>query len=361
MNTIIVTIAKNKFPTIKVPPGTSIIWKNSDATSHSAETLKKAKDYFNAGAIRPGQSSLPIEFNSIGEYPYLCRYHHGMTGKVVVHNGPIEIGAPGHGHGHHFKHLHGFVTNGNDTDSLYLTHTPILADTRHHFQIVLRARIVAQDVAKIYKNLRESPFGDGRVDVYHSHVSLLDIRDGKITTLPKASLAYFPNGSYSLIPGIDEKEFELEIMEVLHFHTFDKDMDYPASLEYLMYGSDTEVFIDHFMNSAPSFHSVAKLKTIPKFWKGTGTQRLTIPSKKMVSSSPITLDRVAFVDNAFSLAWLPPPGFLRPEPQDPLKARDGSSTEYECVSSEGIKGTLEVGAHIHFDYKLLNYGVLIVD
>jgi len=66
------------------------------------------------------------------------------------------------------------------------------------------------------------------------------------------------------------------------------------------------------------------------------------------------------VDNAYQLIWLPPAGVYRPTPADPLIRRDKSSPRYQVVVEGGAEGEIEISDFIHFDFKLLNYGVLIL-
>ena len=360
MTTVVLNIENGSFPSVKIPPGTSIAWQNRDRVPHSAETLRGADFYFNAGALLPGRTSSAIEFPNAGEFPYLCRFHHGMTGAVRVAPGPIEVDPPSGGHNHHLKHFHGFVTGGRSASRLFMSHTPILADPRHHFQILLRGSLIEQNAIDAYDALRNSAYGDGKVQVFHDHLSLPDIGNGTITELPSASLVYYPSGSRGAdVPGLEDTSVRVRIDEVLYFHTFDKDAPYPEGLEYIVYGDSQDVFIDHAIDRAPGFHSVAKLASAPAFWAGSGIQRVLLPGKKIRDLPPLVLERGALVDNAFHLFWLPPAGLLRPTPQDPLIQRNGSAPIYEVVLQDRSTASIEISRFLHFDFKLLNYGVLI--
>jgi hypothetical protein len=289
--------------------------------------------------------------------------------------GVVEVIAPGavagtgieHGHGGHGEHLlhyHGFVTGGRSAQRLFMTHTPVLADGRHHFQVILQASLPEAAHADAYEKLRNS-YGDGKVQIFHDHLSLPDIGSGQITTLPQSSFEYYPTDPEGVldgkeVPGLEEN-IPVRIDKVIHFHRFETEADYPEGLTYIVYGDADDVFIDHFINRAPSFHSVAKLKTRPDFFKEDsfgGVVKLSIPSKGIRDVSPKVLRRVAFVDNSFHLFWLPPPG-VYPLPQDPLRRRDGSAPNYEVIIDGGGNGQIEIGRFLHFDVRLLNYGVLI--
>lgn len=363
MTALVVDIQNNKFPKVKIPVGTSIIWRNLDPVVHSAETKSDSSQYFNAGPMLPGRSSTPIEFNEIATIHYVCRYHHGMASSIeVVSSGPIEVNSSTPGHGHNFKHYHGFVTGGRSANKLYMTHTPILADPRHHFQILLQGSLINTDDIKAYNELRASEYGNGRVDIFHDHLSLPDIGNGQITELPNASLTYRPSSGSALVPGTKEDEVRVKINKVILFHQFELDKPYPDGLEYYLYGDQDDVFIDHVIDRAPGFHSVAKLKESPDFWKSCKSDliKIRIPSKYIRELPPQIIERAAMVDNSFQLFWLPPSGIYRPEPQDPLMPRDGTAAKYNVVLEDGTQGVIEISDFVHFDFKLLNYGVLIL-
>jgi len=360
--TVLINIRNNQFDPLTIKKGTLVVWRNLDPHAHSAETLRNSSYYFNAGALLPGESSSPVLFEKAGRFEYLCRFHAHMTGVVTVTARADEEDSdaqPEHGdHVLHLQHLHGFVTGGRSAQRLFMTHTAVLADERHHFQVILQASLPQRNHAAAYEKLRTSAYGDGRVQIFHEHLSLPDIASGQVTTLPESAFEFYPDGTNGeAVPGLEEN-IPVRIDKVLHFHRFETDADYPDGLTYLVYGDKDDVFIDHFINRAPSFHSVAKLKQRPSFFPGSGVVEFSIPSKKIRDVSPKLLQRVGFVDNAFHVFWLLPPGTLPPALQDPLIPRDGSAPKYD-VRVNGRRGQIEIGRFLHFDVRLLNYGVLI--
>ncbi|MCH9809526.1 MAG: hypothetical protein K0U74_17535 [Alphaproteobacteria bacterium] len=364
MAVVTIHIQHHGLPTLKVPKGTSVEWKNLDPVPHAVETARDASYYFNAGALLPGDVSSPILFEELGSVDYYCRYHPHMKGTVtVVESGNVEVGPPGSGTGHHAKHYHGFVTGGGTPDRLYMSHTPIIADPRHHFQIVLLGCLVEDSDRQAYLDLRNSDYGQKRVDTFHDHLALEDIGNGTVKELPHCSLTYEVDGRNRLVPGTQADSVKIRIEKVLHFHVFEPDIPFPDGLEYIIYGDDADVFIDHKINRAPGFHSVARLKSAPDFWSpgGPSTGGFKVPSKKIRDVSPVVIRRAAIVDNAFHLVWMPPPGVLRPSPQDPLIKRDGAPAKHAVVLDDGRTSEIEIEAEgfLHFDVRLLNYGVFI--
>jgi hypothetical protein len=386
--TLILNIRNNSFPMATVRPGTYVVWRNLDPYPHSAETENSADFYFNAGPLLPGEASPPVLFSSQGDFPYRCRYHAGMSSMVHVREdappgGIATSSNSGHSGGHAghgtFNHLHGFVTGGGTGRRFFMSHTPVLADPRHSYQVILQGSLTTPEHVQAYEAIRNSAYGDRRVQIFHGHTSLPDIRDGKTTELPKSSFTYYPDLAHPDdgvdIPGLEEN-IPVSIDKVLHFHTFDVDDDSgDGSLRYLIYGDTNDVFIDHFMNRAPSFHSVAKLASAPPFWaksQASGVVEVSIPTKRIEHLPAKLMQRIAFVDNSFHVFWLPPSGLYTPAPLDPLFPRKafnrrqpsefiGGPFRHEVVLTDGTRSHIEVARSLHFDTRLLNHGVFLPD
>ncbi|WP_322026768.1 hypothetical protein [Burkholderia sp. BCC1977] len=367
--TIIADISGSAFPSLEVPIGAYIVWRNLDPVPHTVETDPDASFYFNVGPLATGEVSSPVWFGQRGIFNYQCRFHAGMTGAVAVgvpapppadsRKGDMP-GMPVHGG---LQHFHGFVTGGRSGARLYMTHTPVIADERHRFQVILRSHFVNPAHAAIYEKLRESTFGAGQVQILHDHLSLPDIGTGKTADMPLCQVEYYPldHPEGIPVPGL-EANVPVRIDEVLHFHQIDPDADYPEGLQYLVYGDADDVFIDSNLVGAPSFHSVAKLKTIPAFWTGqhfNGTVLISIPEKRIIDVSPKFMRKVAFVDNAYHLVWLPPSGAYKQPPPDPLIHRDQSPPRYHVIVENGDSAEIEISDFIHFDVALLNNRVVI--
>lgn len=361
---VIAEIEYSTFPVVSVPKGTSVVWRNKDPVVHSAEMYPQAEPYFNAGALHPGEDSSPVYFGTPGTYDYVCRYHHGMRGQITVTEDGEPCVTPGHS-GHddsgHMTHYHGFVTGGQSAACLFMSHTPVMADDRHRFQVILQGSLVEPEHVRAYEEARSGPFGRARWQVFHAQQDMEKIGLGEVPLLPNSAITYSPDGVQEVdVPGLPTFETPVRIDRVLHFHRFESEDKYPSDgLEYILYGDSEEVFMDHHITRAPNFHSVAKLSQPPSFWKGEGTMNVILPSKRIQDVSPKRLPRVAFLDNAFHLAWLPPAGLTRPA--DPLIRRDGSPPLYQVRLEDGSLGEIEIGAFLHFDVRLLNGGVFLPD
>ena len=249
-----------------------------------------------------------------------------------------------------------------------MTHTPVLADTRHNYQVILRGHFADPAHAAIYEKLRRGPHGNQVVQIFHDHMEMPKIGSGEIKLLPHASVSYWPKGTKTTI-GPTQKDIKkladvpVVIDEVLHFHQFHTDAPYPSRLTYVLYGDEQDSFIDHFIDRAPSFHSVARLAGAPKGWVPGEVRTITVPGRAILDVEPPEMMRRAMVDNSFNVFWLLPPGFLTRQAQDPLIVRgtDAHGVHLHDVEFEdGTPSTIEISDFVHFDLRLLNYGVLIV-
>jgi len=64
--------------TVKV--GTTVTWNNQDDDPH---TVDSTQGKFKSPTLNKG-NSFKFRFTEAGEYPFFCRFHPKMTGKVVV-------------------------------------------------------------------------------------------------------------------------------------------------------------------------------------------------------------------------------------------------------------------------------------
>jgi len=73
-------------PTIlRVRPGEMVTWVNKDAVPHTVLGANGAWGRYDA--VRRNGGRVAFRFASSGVYPYVCTYHPGMIGAVVVGNG----------------------------------------------------------------------------------------------------------------------------------------------------------------------------------------------------------------------------------------------------------------------------------
>jgi len=66
--------------TLVIKAGDSVVFENRDVMEHTA-TAKD--DSWDTGNLRKGKSAV-ITFETKGEFPYICRWHGGMRGKIRV-------------------------------------------------------------------------------------------------------------------------------------------------------------------------------------------------------------------------------------------------------------------------------------
>lgn len=64
--------------TIKIPAGATVRWTNNDSVAHNVTSKS-----FDSGNLDGGRS-FSYTFTKAGSYDYVCTYHPGMSGTVVV-------------------------------------------------------------------------------------------------------------------------------------------------------------------------------------------------------------------------------------------------------------------------------------
>ena len=67
--------------TVTVSAGAEVTWANADATNHNVKFDDASQEGIDN--IREGEDA-SVKFTKAGSYGYVCTYHPGMKGKVVV-------------------------------------------------------------------------------------------------------------------------------------------------------------------------------------------------------------------------------------------------------------------------------------
>ena len=67
---------------LTIATGTTVIWRNSDVTAHTATS--DSAGVFNTGNIGANGGSASATFNTAGTVTYHCAIHPGMVGTIVV-------------------------------------------------------------------------------------------------------------------------------------------------------------------------------------------------------------------------------------------------------------------------------------
>ena len=80
----VVRIASFSFEptTLNVTPGTVVKWTNEDSAPHTA-TTRDGNGSFDTGRLNEGESG-EVTFDEPGTFEYICTYHPGMQGRIVV-------------------------------------------------------------------------------------------------------------------------------------------------------------------------------------------------------------------------------------------------------------------------------------
>jgi plastocyanin len=80
-----VVISDYKFypPKLTVPVGTTVKWVNHDIAPHTATHRSFAAEAFDTGSLGHNET-FSHTFKTTGTYDYLCVFHQGMMGTIIV-------------------------------------------------------------------------------------------------------------------------------------------------------------------------------------------------------------------------------------------------------------------------------------
>ena len=65
---------------VRVPVGAKVTWKNDDDAPHIATATDGS---WSTPNLLKGQTAM-LTFDKAGDYLYVCAYHPGMTGRLLV-------------------------------------------------------------------------------------------------------------------------------------------------------------------------------------------------------------------------------------------------------------------------------------
>jgi plastocyanin len=65
---------------LTVTAGTTVVWQNQDAITHTVTSNTGVFDSGNMGK----NDKFSYTFSTVGTYPYHCKIHSGMTGTIIV-------------------------------------------------------------------------------------------------------------------------------------------------------------------------------------------------------------------------------------------------------------------------------------
>lgn len=160
----------------------------------------------------------------------------------------------------------------------YLSHLPMFAndagpefDSPHRFQVILEATFTEGDrnLTEVYfKDRMENP----EVKMYTLNPAsfVLSQVDPNGTALKKFRgngliRGHLERGGKSFIGDFQKPPkggaFDVNVVNVVHFHEFDPNAVKPSKLEYLLFGKGSELFLAHLITKPNDFDQIISIKT----------------------------------------------------------------------------------------------------
>jgi hypothetical protein len=166
------------------------------------------------------------------------------------------------------------------TKAAFLSHLPMFVekspgpefDSPHRFQVIMEVTFTNRD-----RDLTDLYFKDrlknASVKMYtlNPQLFVLSHLDPKGTALKKfrgSALirGHLERGGKSFIGDFEkpseEGAFDVNVVNVVHFHEFDPKATKPATLEYLLFGKSSELFLAHLITKPNDFDQIISIKTM---------------------------------------------------------------------------------------------------
>lgn len=199
-----------------------------------------------------------------------------------MHKGPIP--------GETKPDRHAFVMTGKGV--LFLSHLTMLHHEGHMYELVLRASLPAEAMAKYVADSQERP-----AETYF----LANVEEDPLT-VPQLQTGARGRFTGVVYRGIPEKpqydrwpwegvtpliaEVAVTVERVVAYRHFDLSLEYPPSLTYLLYGAGEEAHLCHHQTREPDFDQVVTLAKAPSWLSQEKLQagvHISVPSLR---SSP---------------------------------------------------------------------------
>ena len=162
------------------------------------------------------------------------------------------------------------------TKGAFLSHLPMFAnqgpefDSPHRFQVILEATFTdgERNLTDVYfKDRMKNPM----VKMYtlNPQTFVLSHLDPKGTALKKfrgSALVrgHLERGGKSFIGDLENPPeggaFDVNVVNVVHFHEFDPKAAKPTTLEYLLFGKGSELFLAHLITKPNDFDQIISIK-----------------------------------------------------------------------------------------------------
>ena len=166
------------------------------------------------------------------------------------------------------------------TKGAFLSHLPMFVDkgrgpefdSPHRFQVILEATFTDGE-----RNLTDVYFKDRlknpsvKMYTFNPGLFVLSHLDPKGTALKKfrgSALirGHLERGGKSFIGDFENPPeggaFDVNVVNVVHFHEFDPKATKPATLEYLLFGKNSELFLAHLITKPNDFDQIISIKTM---------------------------------------------------------------------------------------------------
>lgn len=183
---------------------------------------------------------------------------------------------------------HGFLMMG--TQKLFLYHLPMFFMPDHSYQAILEVALGGTDMEN-YLNTRKQNPAKPLIIMNVNPMLLKDV----VNSSSFSAAAYFANENGDPEGNPFIKSTSVTVKKLVLFEHLNPNSEYPETLTYYLYGTNSEFHLSHLLSKAPNFQQELDIVIsgdIPNKIKESdfGLIKITIPSMNERSMQPITSD-----------------------------------------------------------------------
>jgi hypothetical protein len=218
---------------------------------------------------------------------------------------------------------HGFLIMG--TEKLFLCHFPMFFTPEHCYQVILAADLEKNDLETYSKMKAQKP--DRPLAIFNHNAMLLkDI----VNSSSFSGVAYIVDGDGNPVSDPFITSTTVAVKRSFLFEHLNPNSQYPGSLTYYLYGSDSDFHLSHVLTKAPNFQQELDVT-------------LSGDVSNKIKSSDSALVKVSFPS-------------LNERSNQPITKDPLTQTDYQIRMDDGTTGKISVGNKFFINNMSLNMG-----
>lgn len=147
---------------------------------------------------------------------------------------------------------------------LYLAHMPIFEREDHHYQLTLEVHLDAESM-KVYLSDRENYPSEAYnlINNAFNQFTLPEVVSGETKRYFASVFRGYSNADGGTPGPMILSNATVFVDRVVYFRAFEPNIPRPLNLTYVLFGSTTQAFLDHYIAADLDFQQLLSLSTVP--------------------------------------------------------------------------------------------------